>query len=82
MQVLGGHVEHLVEGWDFQRRFAGNKAEPMASEDQARAPKFSHFVPGKTRAPSKYVMPSSGEQARPFCVTFHMATLMGNTAMA
>lgn len=62
MQVLGGYVEHLVEGWEFQRRFGGNKAEPMASEDQARAPKFTHYIPGKTRHPSKYVIPTAGQR--------------------
>lgn len=65
MQVLGGYVEALVEGWDFQRRFAGNKAEPMLSEDQAQAPKFTHYIPGKTKHPSKYVLPSAGSHLAP-----------------
>lgn len=59
-QVLGGYVEQLVEGWDFQRRFGGSKAEPMLSVDHATAPKFTHYIPGKTRHPAKYVLPTPG----------------------
>ena len=53
-------MEQLVEAWDFQRRFAGERAEKLPSDDQAHAPKFSHFVPGKSRPPPKYMDPSPG----------------------
>ena len=51
-------MEALADAWDFQRSFgaAERLAEPAAAGADAQcAPRFTHFIPGRTRAPSIYM---------------------------
>ena len=56
VQMLGGRVEELFEGWEFQRKFGGS-ARPApaagAAAELDRPPQFKTFVPGKTRVPKR-----------------------------
>ena len=57
-QVLGGHVEELVEAWTFQRKFGNVQRSNTTSEDTEQAPAFQNFVPGRrhTQAGHRYLV--------------------------
>ena len=75
LQVLGGRVEALADAWEFQRSFgaAERPAEPAAAgADAHRAPRFTHFIPGRTRAPSIYVQGPGTAHAAPAPAENHL----------
>ncbi|KAL0052226.1 hypothetical protein WJX82_010182 [Trebouxia sp. C0006] len=48
IQVLGGHVEGLVETWTFQRKFGNvQRAATTTTDDTEQPPAFQNFVPGR-----------------------------------
>ena len=55
VQVLGGQVDSLVEAYEFQQRFQGDRVAKETSSGEPTAPKFTHFVPGKTRVPNPHL---------------------------
>lgn len=62
MQILGGHVQALIEAYEFQQRFQGDRSATESSNEDLKAPKFTHFVAGKTRFPNKYL--NQGKQCK------------------
>ena len=46
-QVLGGHVEELIEAWTFQRKFGNVQRSNTTSEDTEQPPAFQNFIPGR-----------------------------------
>ena len=47
MQVLGGHVEELVEAWTFQRKFGNVQRASTTTDDPEQPPAFQNFIPGR-----------------------------------
>ncbi|KAL0034734.1 hypothetical protein WJX77_004661 [Trebouxia sp. C0004] len=47
IQVLGGHVEELVETWTFQRKFGTVQRATTTTDDTEQPPAFQNFVPGR-----------------------------------
>ena len=84
LQVLGGRVEALADAWEFQRSFgaAERPAEPAAAgADAQRAPRFTHFIPGRTRAPSIYMQGQGTPYAAQFCSEGLQLRIIVDTAL-
>ena len=47
LQVLGGRVEHLLEAWEFQRKFGSIQRPRAQTEDPDKPPAFGNFIPGR-----------------------------------
>ena len=60
VQVLGGHVEELVEAWTFQRKFGNVQRASATTDDTEQPPAFQNFVPGRrhNQAGQRYVLQS------------------------
>ncbi|DBA71488.1 TPA: hypothetical protein ACH3X2_011280 [Trebouxia sp. C0005] len=75
IQVLGGHVEELVETWTFQRKFGNVQRAATTTDDTELPPAFQDFVPGRRHN-------QAGQRAPPQQVGYPTADLHQSSDLA